>query len=506
MTPRRFVLVKTPRHVFVAGSFAVVIAIIATTAIASGDRDVVRPTEDFTAAEPYEQLPTGAATSRKPINANAFSHSSANMSFERELAFKVGNGFFRRIWVSAPSSTKAADGLGPLFNAKSCQRCHLKDGRGHPPNGNWPVDNAVSMVLRLSIPPQTEEHRALLDSGRANVIPEPTYGGQLQDFAIQGHKAEGRMQISYREIPIQLSDGETASLRQPTYTVTNLSYGSLRLDAMFSPRIANPMIGLGFLEAITEVDIRAQADPQDRNSDGISGRVNEVWSPAQRRMILGRFGWKAGNGTVEDQSAAAFSHDIGISNPDHPLGSGECTILQTTCRQATHGGDKQYSNLEVPKKVMDLVTFYASNLAVPQRRNVNDPRVLAGKKAFYNAGCIACHRPKYITPHDIPGKPEQSRQLIWPYTDMLLHDMGPGLADNRPEGRADGREWRTPPLWGIGLTEDVNGHTNFLHDGRARNLLEAIIWHGGEAEAAKTKVVNMPLEDRYNLIRFLESL
>ena len=199
MTPRRFVIVKTPRHVFVAGSFAVVIAIIATTAIASGDRDVVRPTEDFTAAEPYEQLPTGAATSRKPINANAFSHSSANMSFERELAFKVGNGFFRRIWVSAPSSTKAADGLGPLFNAKSCQRCHLKDGRGHPPNGNWPVDNAVSMVLRLSIPPQTEEHRALLDSGRANVIPEPTYGGQLQDFAIQGHKAEGRMQMTALE-------------------------------------------------------------------------------------------------------------------------------------------------------------------------------------------------------------------------------------------------------------------------------------------------------------------
>ena len=477
---------------------------VPAAALAASDAEVLEPTTDFTKPERYELLPAGAATSRKPVNANAFSHSSANMNFERELDFKVGNGFFRKIWVSAPASTQASDGLGPLYNARSCQRCHLKDGRGHPPANAQ--DDAVSMFLRLSIPPQTDEHRLALARGRASVIPEPTYGGQLQDFAIQGHKAEGRMAIAYREIPVPLSGGESASLREPSYSVADPGFGPMHPDVMLSPRVAPQMIGLGLLEAVPEAQILAYADPDDADGDGISGKPNRVWSRALNRVALGRFGWKAGNATIPDQSAGAFAGDMGLSNPLFPDGAGECTERQTACRAAPTGDSPQYENLEVPQQVLDLVVFYARNLAVPQRRDVADPDVLAGKRVFYESGCAACHRPKLITRRDPPGMPEQSRQLIWPYTDLLLHDMGEGLADNRPEGRADGREWRTAPLWGIGLTETVNGHTRFLHDGRARNLLEAILWHGGEAEAAKRKVIDMPPRDRRNLLRFVGSL
>ena len=470
------------------------------------DEEVVRPTSSFTEAEQYELLPAGAATSRKMINADSFSHNSANMAFERELDFKVGNGFFRRIWVSAPASTQAADGLGPLFNARSCQRCHLKDGRGHPPAANWPDDNAVSMLLRLSIPPQTPAQKQAIENGQLATIPEPVYGGQLQDRSIAGIPAEGHIHIEYSEQSAPLNGGETASLRKPVYSVTGLGYGPMHPQTRLSPRIAPPMIGIGFIEVIPNEDILAASDPEDADGDGISGRPNYVWSEKLGRLTLGRFGWKAGKGTVEDQVAAAFSRDIGISTPLFPDAAGECTEFQKECRQAHTGASLQYANLEAHGQIVDLVNFYSRNLAVPARRKPADPNVLAGKKLFYKTGCSVCHRPKYITPGNIPGMPEQSRQLIWPYTDLLLHDMGEELADHRPEGRASGREWRTPPLWGIGLTEAVNGHTFFLHDGRARNLLEAILWHGGEAEIAKQTVVDMSPEQRRNLIRFLESL
>ena len=466
---------------------------------------VVAPTGDFSKPERYEALPGGAATSTKFENRDAFSQPSANMNFERQLDFRVGNGIFKKIWVSAPSSTTASDGLGPLFNARSCQRCHLKDGRGHPPAGNWPDDVATSMFLRLSIPPQTEEEHQFLASGRLKVIPDPVYGGQLQDVAVQGHFAEGRMQITYEEIPVELADGEVVTLRKPSYSVSNLGYGPLHRDVMLSPRVAQPMIGLGLLEAIDEADVLAQADPDDRDGDGISGRANRVWSDEQGKVLLGRFGWKAGNPDVRQQSAHAFNGDIGISNVIATSAWGDCTAAQDRCRDAPDGNTEAQDGLEASKQMLDLVVFYSRNLAVPARRDVDDPQVLAGKKLFYESGCIDCHRPKYVTRRD-PSQPEQSFQLIWPYSDLLLHDMGPGLADNRPEGRADGQEWRTPPLWGIGLTETVNGHTFFLHDGRARNLLEAILWHGGEAEAAKQKVVAMSKAKRDQLIRFLNSL
>ncbi|MBX2853596.1 MAG: c-type cytochrome [Rhodobacteraceae bacterium] len=468
----------------------------------------VAATRDFSQPERFEERPGGAATSFKKLNKNAFSQPSANMPFERELLFKVGNGLFKKLWVAAPSSTIASDGLGPLYNARSCQRCHLKDGRGHPPQG--PEDTAVSMLLKLSVPVEDADLVAGMADHVFETAPEPTYGEQLQDFAVLGHPAEGRWTVAYDEILVELSEGETASLRRPRYEINGLGYGPAAPVTLVSPRVAPPMIGLGLLEAIPEQDLIARADPLDADGDGISGRARMVLSPELKREALGRFSWKGSASTVMDQSAAAFSGDMGLSTPFHPQGWGECSPAQPACRAAMDGGSPEHDGVEVGEEALDLVTFYARNLAVPARRDVGEAEVLRGKQVFYQTGCAACHTPKHVTNRfPIEGeaaRPEQSFQLIWPYTDLLLHDMGAGLADGRPEGDASGREWRTPPLWGIGLTETVNGHSFFLHDGRARNLLEAVLWHGGEAQTARDRIVAAPKADRAALIRFLESL
>ena len=458
-------------------------------------------TTDFTTSSPFEELSAGAATVRARSNADAFSQPSKNISFEDKLNFKVGNGLFRKLWVSSPSSTLASDGLGPLYNARSCQRCHVKDGRGHPPE----VDdtNSISMFLRVSIP-STDKDRMAQIEGYIASLPDPTYGTQLQDFAVQGHAAEYTLDVTYKDEKIALSEGETANLRHPTYEADNLVYGPLHRGAMLSPRVAPQMIGLGLLEAIPADDIMALTDPVDTNGDGISGRANVVWSVEFDQPMLGRFGLKAGSPTVREQSAAAFAGDIGISSPLFPNGAGECTTAQTDCQTAIHG-DQDDRVTEVDDEGLDLVTFYSRNLAVPARRNVDDPEVLRGKEVFYQTGCTSCHQPSFVT-HRLEDRAEQSFQLMWPYTDMLLHDMGEELADNRPEARATGREWRTPPLWGIGLTEQVSDHTYFLHDGRARSLLEAILWHDGEAAAQRDRVIKMPKANRDALIKFLESL
>ncbi|WP_096171687.1 di-heme oxidoredictase family protein [Cohaesibacter sp. ES.047] len=458
------------------------------------------PTE-FDKPQKFEAKSAGAATVRARRNKDAFSQSSANIGYDGELRFKVGNGLFKKLWVSSPSSTKASDGLGPIYNARSCQRCHIKDGRGHPPESA--EDSAVSMFLRISIP---GEHHPLQDEipGYHATFPDPTYGTQMQDFGIPGHPAEYRLKIDYEEIKVALNGGETASLRKPTYTAADLGYGPLHSGAMLSPRVAPQMIGLGLIEAIPAKDILAGADPDDADGDGISGRPNIVWSTEFDQPMLGRFGLKAGAPTVKHQSAGAFAGDIGISNSLNPFPWGECTEAQTDCRLAPHGdGDER--EFEIDDTGLDLVAFYSRNLAVPARRDVGDPEVLKGKELFYDIGCVACHKPNYVT-HRLKDQPAQSFQLIWPYSDLLLHDMGEGLADNRPEARASGTEWRTAPLWGVGMTKQVSGHTYFLHDGRARSLLEAVLWHGGEAETHKQSVVALDPEDRAALIRFLESL
>ncbi|MEM6441408.1 MAG: di-heme oxidoredictase family protein [Pseudomonadota bacterium] len=460
------------------------------------------PPARFDAPERYENRPGGAATVRAMTTRDAFSQPSANLGFEAELDFKVGNGLFKKLWVSSPSSTLASDGLGPLYNARSCQRCHVKDGRGHPPDG--PMDSAVSMFLRISVPGGAADAPEGIE-GWIPTRPDPVYGTQMQDFAVAGHPAEYRLSVTYEEFEVVLADGETVALRRPTYAAEDLGYGPLHPRAMLSPRVAPQMIGLGLLEAIPAEDVLALADPDDADGDGISGRPNIVPSAEFGVPMLGRFGLKAGSPTVKAQSADAFAGDIGISTPLHPDGWGECTAAQVGCRAARHGGDPGQDGFEVDTAGLDLVTFYSRNLAVPARRGVDDPQVLRGKAVFHASGCAACHRPKFVTAR-LTDRPEHSFQLIWPYTDLLLHDMGEGLADRRPEGRATGREWRTAPLWGIGLTEQVTGRANFLHDGRARTVLEAVLWHGGEAQAARDAVVALPKGDHEALIRFLESL
>jgi CxxC motif-containing protein (DUF1111 family) len=274
---------------------------------------------------------------------------------------------------------------------------------------------------------------------------------------------------------------------------------------MVSPRMTPQMIGLGLLEAIPEADIRAREDPDDRNGDDISGRANRVWSIERNALVLGRFGWKAGQPSVLQQAAEAFAGDIGIGSWIVPRAFGDCSAVQSFCRDAPHGGTPQAPDEEISRKLLDLVAFYARNLAVPARRDPAAPDVLTGKRIFTVIGCASCHTPSHTTGQESPD-PHLRGQLIWPYTDLLLHDMGDGLADGRPESLADGREWRTAPLWGIGLTEIVNGHTFFLHDGRARNLVEAILWHGGEAGRARDAFASLPAEDRRRLIAFVNSL
>ena len=446
----------------------------------------------FTEAEPGEALSAGSATVRK-ADQNAFSLPSANLSPSRRLDFSVGNSFFRNPWVSAPATTTARDGLGPLFNTNGCQNCHIKDGRGHPPAPD--ARSAASMLVRLSIPAGSE-HAAIIQ--RLGVLAEPTYGAQLQDMANPGTAPEGKVRVSYSTQQVSFADGQQVELRKPSLEISQLGYGDLHPDTLFSARIAPPMIGLGLLEAISEAAILANADPEDGNGDGISGRANQVWDREQQRTVLGRFGWKAGQPTLNQQNAEAFANDMGLTST--LVVHDNCTSAQTDCRSAPHGGEP-----EVSDNILASILFYTRNLGVPARRGADTPQVLAGKNLFHQAGCQGCHTPQFTTASNA-AEPELSNQTIRPYSDLLLHDMGEGLADNRPEFLASGREWRTPPLWGIGLTETVNGHTQFLHDGRARNLLEAILWHGGEAEAAKQQVLTFNADERSALLAFLNSL
>ena len=464
---------------------------------------VTRPATDFSKPEASENRPAGKGTTQFAPNANSFSHFLDNLSFEQEEQFKLGNALFRKIWVSSPSSAQASDGLGPLFNARGCQSCHIKDGRGHPPFAG--EDESASMFLRLSVPPGETDERLAMDGVIAGEVGDPVYGTQLQDFAVPGLQAEGRMVIDYLEVPVTLGDGSVVSLRQPHYSVVDLGYGPLADDVMISPRVANPMIGLGLIEQIPAEDILKLADADDLDGDGISGRANWTIDPDSETLMLGRFGWKAGMPTIRSQSAAAFAGDLGISTPLDDLPHGDCTENQPECLALPTGEQVRLGATEAPEPVLDLVTFYAQTLGVPQRRDVGDAKVLAGKAAFYEAGCASCHVPKFVTSRDAEN-PAHRFQLIWPYSDLLLHDMGEGLADHRPEGQASGTEWRTPPLWGIGLTETVSGHSFFLHDGRARNLTEAILWHGGEAQAARDAFAGMSQATRDNLLAFLGSL
>lgn len=437
---------------------------------------------------------SGGKTSVRKEGANAFSLPAANLPMSKRLDFSVGNSFFRNPWVQAPASTDARDGLGPLFNTNGCQNCHIKDGRGHAPREG--DTNAVSMLVRLSIPALTpEQKKRVIIEG---VIPEPIYGGQLQDFSLSGAKPEGQIHITYSEKKVQLSDGDVVTLRKPNLSIKELAYGEMDKNVLMSARVAPPMIGLGLLESIPESTILEFAKKQQEDNNGISGKANRVWDAKNEALVLGRFGWKAGQPSLMQQNAAAFNGDLGLTSNLFP--KDDCTQAQTICEKLPHGGTP-----EVSDKILNFVEFYSQHLAVPIRRNVKDPQVIAGQRIFKDIGCESCHQSNIKTAN-ITNRPALSNQTIHPYTDMLLHDMGEGLSDNRPEFLADGQEWRTPPLWGLGYLQEVNGHTEMLHDGRARNALEAILWHGGEAQQSRDDVVKLSTQDRNALLAFLASL
>lgn len=352
----------------------------------------------FTQAEPGEARSGGEATVRKS-DQNAFSMPSANLSPTRRLDFSVGNSFFRSPWVIAPSTTTARDGLGPLFNTNGCQNCHIKDGRGHPPTPD--SDNAVSMLVRLSIPNEPTYAKVIEQLG---IVPEPVYGGQFQDMAVPGVAPEGKVRVEYEPLTVRFKDGSEVELRKPKLQITQLGYGPMHPDTRFSARVAPPMIGLGLLEAIPEAAILANAQAQAKAGNGIAGRPNRVWDDAQQKTVLGRFGWKAGQPNLNQQNVHAFSGDMGLTTSLRPFD--DCTDAQTACKQAPNGNGPD-GEPEVSDNILRLVLFYSRNLGVPARREVGSPQVLAGKNLFYQAGCQSCH-----TPGSPP--PPTPRNPSWP--------------------------------------------------------------------------------------------
>lgn len=436
--------------------------------------------------EPGEEL-SGGETTVFDSGRNAFTLPARNLHAERRNDFFTGNALFNRNWVTAPASTTGLDGLGPTFNAASCSSCHAKDGRGQPPT--TPGQPFVGLLLRLSVP-GTNEH--------GGPVPEPTYGDQFQHHAILGVASEGAASVTYEPVPGQFVDGTPYELQRPVYAFDALSFGPLAPDTLVSPRVAQAMVGLGLLESIPEATIVALEDPDDRDGDGISGRANRVWDPRSQTVQLGRFGWKANQPGIEQQTAGAFAGDIGITSSLSP--DENCPASQPDCSAAITGGAPELSE----EKLFEA-TYYSNLLAVPGRRDFQDPVVLDGKALFNAIGCAGCHTPALQTGAR-SDYPELEHQAIRPYSDLLLHDLGDALGDGRPDFLANGTEWRTPPLWGIGLVSVVNRHTRFLHDGRARDLTEAVLWHGGEAEASREEFRALDAADRAAVIRFLESL
>ena len=466
-----------------AAIFALVAALVLTPVVyfAVFDRDRSPDTAQIVLVEKL-----GGDTTAFTSTRNAFGLPARNLESGERRTFVVGNSFFRQNWVTAPASTAARDGLGPSFNALSCSSCHTLDGRGKPPDSE--VDPQRGLLFRLSIPGQ---------GPNGGPMPDPVYGGQLQDRAVLLVPPEGRMIVRYHELPGKFRDGEPYSLRAATYKIGGLAYGPLHPEVMLSPRVAPVIVGMGLLEAIPETAILALADPDDADSNGISGRPNMVWDVRRGKLAMGRFGWKANQPTVEQQTAGAFLGDMGITSPLFP--DDNCPEAQPECRTAPSGGSP-----EIPDDRFAKVVFYTQTLAVPAMRNLDGPQVTRGARLFVEAGCHLCHTPSHTTgEHSVSAV---AGQTIYPYTDLLLHDMGEGLADGATDFDASGREWRTPPLWGIGLVETVNGHTMFLHDGRARNLTEAILWHGGEAAESRDSFRGLTREEREALIKFLESL
>ncbi len=418
---------------------------------------------------------------------NAFGHSFPTLSDSDRIIFGIGNSLFNQAWVSAPASTTARDGLGPTFNARACASCHAKDGRGRPITPSA-IMGSVGFLMRISVP-GTDPH------GGPN--PVPNYGGQIQEMANSSIPFEAKVEVTFETIEGTYPDGETYQLRKPVYQINNEQFGSLQ-GVMTSPRIGQQTIGLGLIDALSEDSILANADEFDANNDGISGKANYVWDVIAGQLNIGKFGWKSNQPSLQQQVAGAFHGDMGLTTSLFP--NNNCPDGQVDCLNAPNGGEPEVTALQ-----LERVLFYQRTLAVPIRRNFKNENVLKGKKLFNDLQCIACHKTNFVASSS-PTTPIIEGVKFSPYSDFLLHDMGDDLADNRPEFKATGNEWRTQPLWGIGLIETVNNHTFLLHDGRARSVEEAILWHGGEAEQSKNNFKNLIKEEREQLIAFINSL
>lgn len=425
-----------------------------------------------------EEFP-GGATTYNNIFSGSFEQPSSNLDNAGILQHAAGDAEFGNKFVTSPAVINP--GLGPIFNHVSCESCHPKNGKSPQP---FSGADLKGLLFRLSIP-GTDAHGGPTDA--------PGFGTQLQTKAIVGKDLEAQVQLTFSETIYTFDDGTPYILRKPFYTLTD-PYIAIPSNLLVSPRIGAQVIGLGLLEAINESVLLAKEDINDANGDGISGKANRVWNPVTKRTEMGRFGWKANVPTLLIQSAGALQQDIGITSFVFPTESSF--------------GQSQYDNLhddpEIDSQSLADMTFYTQSLAVPKRRDFKDANVLNGKQIFFKIGCDKCHTQKYVTGSNAYAF--LSNQTIYPYTDLLLHDMGEDLADNRPDFLATGTEWRTPPLWGIGLTPLVNGHSNLLHDGRARNTLEAIMWHGGEAENQKQQVKKLSKKERDDLVKFVNSL
>ena len=472
------------------------------------------PMQQLASFDPQE-IKQGGDSGISITSAESYSKPSSNLTALRKGSFFIGNAFFQQPWVIAPASTDSRDGLGALFNVAACQSCHVKDGRGHAPMSS--KDDADSLLIRLSMPATTDEQRQQLQDSLIEKVVHPMYGGQLQDRGIQGVPAEARIAVQWTDMPVTFADGYVETLRAPIFKLTKPGYGAFDNEMMVSPRVALPMIGLGLLEQIPDDDIKKQAVNNNSTSD-ISGKFNWVMDPQTGKHALGRFGWKAGQTKLITQNQSAFNEDMGLTSNIRPHES--CMPSQTACINATTGADEQGNGkppVEVNDEIAKFVEFYTRNLAVPHRRNADDKLVLAGKKRFYDMGCQSCHTPRYQLPKTDDDHLEQHGQVIYPYTDLLLHDMGDALADRTIAGKlpakdaqveflANSYEWRTPALWGIGLAQTVDPQATFLHDGRARTLMEAVLWHGGEAENQRQKVLKLDKQGRAELNAFLKSL
>jgi len=441
---------------------------------------------------------SGGETTNITNNKNSFSLEAKNLPEHLKVDFLVGDALFKRIWQdSRLTSNIARDGLGPLFNSQSCEGCHINDGRGHVPDEEYQDTDSISVVIHLG------KNKGDLNARLRN-IPDRNYGSQIGEFAVEGILKEADINFKYVYNAEVFDNGTIYELRKPKIFLSNLNYGKIDEDTEFSARVAQSLIGLGLIESIAAEDILKNEDELDLDNDGISGKANKVWDDVNQKEALGRFGWKASQPSIYQQVADALLNDMGLSNPLYK-NSSNCTEIQTECLSIVDGNSIEHDNLEVSNQQLDLITFYSQQLGVPARRNMDDSDVIAGKKVFFELSCNSCHKEKFKTGSHSSNK-NLNQQVIYPYSDFLLHDMGDGLADNLSEYLANGNEWRTTPLWGLGLTKAVSGRETYLHDGRARNLIEAILWHGGEANSVREKFKKLDNIQINQLVKFLYSL